>query len=669
MGPSIPIGDIPYVGPSYTKKLEKLGISTVNDLFHHVPSRYIDFSQFIPISNAQIGELVTIQGEVTFLKNQYTKSGRKVQIGEIKDNSGKITIVWFNQPFLVKTIYPQDTLSIAGKVDWFGRSKALISPIFEKTGEKTHTGRLIPIYPETAGISSRWIRSRIKYIFQKYFDQEYDYLPNEIKTKHNLLSLSSALVNIHYPEDTKSIEGAKKRLAFDELLSLHLASHIRKLDWQARELAQKITLDRNKIEEFISRLPYKLTRAQKKSLDDIFEDLVKDQPMNRLLEGDVGSGKTVIAAITAYACYLSGFKSIFMAPTQILAHQHFLTLKKMFKDYNLKVSLTTASIKRKNALEADILIGTHALINKKGSLKNIGLVIIDEQHKFGVGQRYEIVSGLKPKLFQPHCLTMTATPIPRTVALTLYGDMDLSVIDELPKGRIIPKTWIVGPEKRDAAYEWIRNKIIKDKTQVFIICPLVEESGEDTLINVRAVKSEYENIKKIFSEYKVGLLYGKLKDKDKVVDSFRKGSINILVSTPVVEVGIDVANANIMIIETADRFGLAQLHQLRGRIGRGEDKSYCLLFTQNSSPKSIRRLRALKEESSGFKLSEIDLTLRGPGEVFGLKQHGLPELKIASWMDYDLIKSTKEAAKEIVKNKKLYKSIANNIFESKFTKV
>ncbi|KKU09031.1 MAG: ATP-dependent DNA helicase RecG, partial [Candidatus Woesebacteria bacterium GW2011_GWB1_45_5] len=383
------------------------------------------------------------------------------------------------------------------------------------------------------------------------------------------------------------------------------------------------------------------------------KDLSDKVPMNRLLEGDVGSGKTAVAAIAAFAAFANGFQTVIMAPTQILAEQHYATLNELFKDYKVRLSLITSSTKKSDLGRADVFVGTHALIHKKISFSNIALVVIDEQHRFGVEQRAHLVK----KSGTPHVLTMTATPIPRTIALTTYGDLDLSVLTEMPKGRDKITTWTVPPQKRQSAYGWIKKQLAGSKSQVFIICPLIEESEKETMEGVKAATEEFRNLKSIFSHFKLGLLHGRLKakEKEKVLGNFRNRKIDVLVSTPVVEVGIDIPNATVMVIEDAERFGLAQLHQLRGRVGRGNKKSYCLLF---SKIKYSRRLAAMEKTHSGFELAELDLKLRGPGEIFGTRQSGFAELKVASWGNYELIRETRDLAENIMENPSKFPLVA-----------
>ncbi|RLC32586.1 DNA helicase RecG [Candidatus Woesebacteria bacterium] len=657
-----PTTELPLVGPVYVSRLKRLEIDTIGDLLHHVPSRYLDFRLISKIRNVRPGETVTLKGKIISINNIYTKKGTRIQAAKIKDSTGEIEAIWFNQPFLIRNLPEGTIISLAGKVDWFGRKIALISPEYEKIlGSKKplHTGRLVPIYPETSGISSKWLRGKISFGFSHARENIKDNVPAPTLKKLNLISLSSAISGVHFPSTLDEAEKSKKRLAFDELLQIQLNSLLKKKKWEKNKASHRLSIQIEDTSKFLKKLPFELTDSQNDSVKEILNDLGKESPMNRLLEGDVGSGKTVVAAIAAFACFLNERQTVFMAPTQILAEQHFSTLKEMLSPFKVRISLVTSSGIKKDLGRSDIFVGTHALIHKKLDFANVALIVIDEQHKFGVKQRASLVKKSGNKLIVPHILTMTATPIPRTIALTFYGDLDLSTLTELPKGRKPVKTWTVPPQKRQSAYKWVGEQIKTEKTQAFVIVPLIEESEKETMKQIKAATSEYKAIKKIFPNLTIGLLHGKLKakEKNKVINSFKKGSIDILVSTPVVEVGIDVPNATIMLIEAAERFGLAQLHQLRGRIGRGEKKSYCLLFAETKSQKVQARLNALKKTISGFELAELDLRLRGPGEIFGTKQHGYPELKIASWQDARLIKITKKLADQVLENPAKYKKL------------
>ena len=663
---STSVTNLPLVGPAYARRLEKLGIETLEDLLFHIPHRYIDYRLISVIGRVQVGETVTIQGNVDSIKNIYTKFGKRIQLTQVTDKTGSMQVVWFNQPYLVNSIRKDEKYSFSGKCDWFDRKKSLISPEYENIQDglnTVHTARLVPVYPETARLSSKWIRGKISNLFSTSINEIKEYLPDELISKFNYPTIIDSLHYVHYPNELDQAEKGRERLAFDELLFYQLRSLYRKSDWQKIKTVHSLKVDKKILEKFKKGLPFSLTFSQERSIQEILKDVAKNYPMNRLLEGDVGSGKTVVAAAGAFAAFVNGYQSVFMAPTQILANQHFNTLKSIFDPYKVRVSLVTSEGVKKDLGKTDIFVGTHALIHKKLDFDNVALVVIDEQHRFGVEQRAHLVNKSETKRSSPHILTMTATPIPRTIALTVYGDLDLSTLTELPEGRKPITTWLVPPEKRGAAYNWIRNFIKKEVIQAFIVCPLIEESHVETMKQVKAATAEYKKLQEVFKDLNIGLLHGKqsAKEKNGTLDAFKRGELHILVSTPVVEVGIDVPNATIMIIEAAERFGLAQLHQLRGRIGRGEKKSYCLLFTESKSQKVLNRLKALKENKSGFELSELDLKLRGPGEMYGTKQHGFPELKIASWSEAGLIKMTREVAQDVVTNPQTYPKLIQKI--------
>ena len=647
------ISELPGVGAFFAKKFERLGIDSIEDLFYHVPTHYLDYSNIATISKLRANEVFTIHAKIVSLKNIYSKRGLKMQIGSVEDSTGKIAVLWFNQPFLIKTLYPGRLISLSGKVGFFNRKLCLTSPDYElmveKTDETFHTGRLIPVYPETSGFSSKWIRRKIRDAFD-YVPVE-EFLPAETLKKYKLEGFKKSIEFVHFPKNLAEAETGRGRLAFNELLNLELKSQIRKMNWDKNKASHKITSDQTSMNRFIDSLPFALTDSQKAVIDQILDDMKGSVPMNRLLEGDVGSGKTVVAAAGMFAGFLSGYQSVIMAPTQILASQHYRTLIKLFNRVSksvkpIKIQLITSNTRKKDVKNADIYVGTHALLHKKVNFDSVAFVVIDEQHRFGVEQRKHLIK----KSGVPHVLTMTATPIPRTVALTIYGDMDLSVLSEMPKGRQKVTTWVVPEEKRKGAEKWITKEIVENKCQAFIVCPLIEDSEAETLSDVKSVTSEYKRLQGIFKNLKLGLLHGRLKaaEKDKILDDFKAKKIDILVTTPVVEVGIDIPNATIMVIEAGERFGLAGLHQLRGRVGRGEKKSYCLLFSNFHSGKAYTRLKAMEKTHSGFELSELDLRLRGPGEIFGTAQSGYPELKIAGWDNIELIKQARETASQIV---------------------
>jgi len=658
-----PIAKLPRINERYLKKFHKLGLNTVRDLLYHFPHRYDDFSKIITIDELKINEIATIQGEVLKIENIYTFR-KRITITEalIKDRTASVKTIWFNQPFLIKNIREGKKISLSGKYTIGKNGPYISNPSYElmTLGKVlTHTAGLVPIYPETTGLSSRFLRYYIKLILPT-IGQIKEFIPWDILKTQKLPNIQTALKNIHFPKNLKSAEEAKKRFTFEELFLLQLFVIKQKLKLR-KENAFSIPFNKNLIKKFVDSLPFKLTDAQRKSAWEIFLDIGKNQPMNRLLQGDVGSGKTVVAAMAALEVAKTGsprfgeagFQVAFMAPTEILAQQHFKEINKLLKGFDVEIGLLTGS-EKKTSSKTKIFVGTHALIQKSVKFKNLALVIVDEQHRFGVEQRATLIRGEK----MPHLLSMTATPIPRTLALTIYGDLDISLIDEMPKGRQKIITKIVPPNERKSAYEFIRQEVKKAR-QVFVICPRIELSenssttlGTSKLLwqEVKAVKEEYEKLAtKIFPDLKIDMLHGKIKAKEKnrIMTDFKNKKTDILVSTSVIEVGIDIPNATVMMIEGADRFGLAQLHQFRGRVGRSEHQSYCLLFS--TSGKTTTRLRALQKCDNGFELAEKDMEIRGPGQFYGVQQSGLPDLAMDSLKDLNLIKTVRQEAINLLK--------------------
>lgn len=653
-----PLSKIAGIGPNFAKKLLYLNLFTLEGLLNHYPFRYDDYSNTVSVMDAKVGEKVTLQGEIWSISNIYTRSRKIITKAIFNDGTSPIELTWFNQSWLAKQIAVGDRLQISGKITKYKSKFSILMPVWEKLGDsiappsaglqndKTiHTGRLVPVYPETYGVSSKWLRTKIAKLLPGVIPEIIDPLPGNLTG--DMVPLSDAINQIHFPKDYKEVTEARERLGFDELFFIQVATLKTRSDWSKKASVDKFDVNKNKLEQFTGGLPFRLTRSQTKVLHEILDDLQKGIPMNRLVQGEVGSGKTVVATIAMYMTHLNGFRTLYMAPTEILAFQHFETVKKFLEPYEIRVGIYTGSRKftKKPSVNdevvPDIIIGTHALLSDKLPTENIGLIIVDEQQRFGVEQRTLIRS--KAKI--PHFLTMTATPIPRTVALTLYGDLDLSIIDELPKGRPKISTHLVPEKKRKDSYNFIRAHV-RDGEQVYVITPLIEQS--ETLISAKAAKVEFERLKKVFPNLRLGLLHGRLKSREKehVINTFRKGAIDILVSTSVVEVGMDIPNATIMVIEGAERFGLAQLHQLRGRIGRGTKESFCLLYT--SDQESISRLKNLEKTYDGLTLSELDLKIRGSGEIFGTRQSGRFELKIASFSNLTLIEKTREAAQKIL---------------------
>ncbi len=653
---------LPRIGKRYSAKLSKLGLFKIDDLLRYSPFRFLDFTKTKKIRDLKPDEIVSVEGEIVSLKNIFSKRGVAMQVGSIKDETGQITVVWFNQTFLTRAFYPGKRAGFAGRVSFFSNKLALVSPEYEmvqENGVQTHTKGLVPIYHETAGISSKVIRSMAKNAISETTVKEY--LPKEIIKKHNFFGIEKTFLENHFPKNLNSHEKAIKRLAFEEMLFINLKGLKKKKDWEKKVSSHKFSVSKKELENFIKDLPFKLTNSQITSIEQIGIDMTKDKPMNRLLQGDVGSGKTIVAAASAFICFLNGAQSVFMAPTQILAEQHANSLEKIFEKYKIRVSLITSTSKSESLGRSDVFVGTHALIHRKIKFDKVGLVVIDEQQRFGVEQRELLIKKSKIRKKVPHFLTTTATPIPRTIAESLYADLSVSVLSELPSHRQKITTWIVPPEKRGGAYKWMEDEILKNKSQIFIVCPLIEESEKESMKTVKSAKSEFEKLSKIFIGHKIGLLHGKLKATEKadVLKEFNDGRIDILVATPVVEVGIDIPNATIIAIETPERFGLSQLHQLRGRVGRGYKKSYCLLFTEGEEEEATERLKALTKTTSGFELSELDFKLRGPGDLFGVAQSGFNELKIASWQDELLLKETKKLAETILDEENKYEELLN----------
>ena len=674
------IEKISRVGAAAAKKLKKLGVNTARDLLFYFPFRYDDFSQTTPINKLIAGTKANVVGQIELIQNK--RSPRKrMNITEalINDGSETIRAVWFNQPFIARNLKMGDKVSLSGKIENDYTGLMMASPTYEKVPhpnpplirggnirEGYHTQGLVPNYHLTQGITHKQVRFFIKQVIGLAGELE-DWLPQEIKYDCKLLDLGAALAKIHFPKNNNDIKEARERLAFNELFLIQLQSQIIRRDTKSCVSASAPFLEKE-IKKFVDSLPFKLTNAQRKSAWEILQDIALDKPMSRLLEGDVGSGKTVVAVIAMLNIALNKKQAVLMVPTEILASQHFESVCEMLVGFDVKIGLLTGSarkmadnrrqttdknISKKKILEiikngeVDIIIGTHALIQEKVEFKNLALAIIDEQHRFGVEQRKALIEKSGDKNTVPHFLSMTATPIPRSLALALYGDLDLSIIDEMPKGRKKIQTFIVPEHKRQDGYKFIR-KQIECGRQVFVICPLIDFSDK---LGVKSVKEEFKKLNEnIFPDLNIGFLHGRMKpaEKEKIMRDFLDNKIKILVSTSVVEVGVDVPNATIMMIEGADRFGLAQLYQFRGRVGRSDHQSYCFLFSDSQADRSIKRLQALTNCNDGFELAKIDLKFRGPGEVYGTAQKGFPELKAASLFDYQLMKQARDEAIKLI---------------------
>ncbi len=643
------IGKVPLIGPKYEKILNEMEIYSVADLLYYAPYRYDDYSTISSIQATKVGDSVTVQGTILKITNIYTKYGKRLTLAKICDATGELDVIWFNQHYLTKTLKQNDTYYFGGKIQLFSNKKTLISPTYESVKEDTlNTGRLVPIYSESKNIKSKWLRTRINDIITilANTNELAEYLPKKILKNNNLTDISQAISNIHFPDTYEDASNAKKRLAFDEILFELIK--IQKLKEDQKSInGVKITKKsfEDKIDTLTSSLPFTLTDSQQNAINEIFEDLNTKHAMNRLLEGDVGSGKTIVAIYSAYLTYLNGYKVIYMAPTEILAKQHFDTFINFLSRFNVSIGLCTSN--NKDMLDKDILIGTHALLFSKDAYKKLGLIIIDEQHRFGVKQRTKLTQ-MGDKNTLPNILTMTATPIPRTLALTIYADLDISTLDTTPNKDKKILTRVIPEKLRDKTYDWI----VKQKKQTFIVCPFITPSEHESLENVKAAEDEYENLKKgVFKNVPIGLLHGNMhnKEKDDVLTKFREKKIQVLVATPVIEVGVDIPDATIMVIESAERYGLASLHQLRGRVGRRDKTGYCLLFMSGFNKKAYARLKNLEEISSGLKLAEIDMKYRGEGDIYGIKQSGFKRFKFVNLSDIALIENAKKEAENILR--------------------
>ncbi|MFZ5425190.1 MAG: ATP-dependent DNA helicase RecG [Patescibacteria group bacterium] len=639
---------VPKIGPKYQKLLNKLEIYKVEDLLYHFPFRYEDYSKVSKVSELIPNADVTIKAQIVSAQNIFTKNRKRITKAIALDETGELELIWFNQHYIKKALLIGEEYYISGKVGTFSYKPAIISPQLElvEKGKTLNTGRIVPVYPETKGLTSKWIRDKIDFLLNKIISIE-EILPKELLEENNFPTIKAALRNMHFPKILRDAEEAKKRFAFEELLTELLRVEHRKHIWHQKMEGVPLKVDEYKkeIETFENSLPFELTSSQKNAVREIFEEMQGQHPMNRLLEGDVGTGKTVVAVAAAYLAYLNGFKTLYMAPTEILAQQHYKNFIQYLEPFKVKIELKTGSKKTNlNNTEFDIAIGTHALLFTEDALEKVGLVVIDEQHRFGVKQRAKLAS-LSNETKAPNILTMTATPIPRTLALTLYGDLSISTLDVPPNKDKKITTKVVPDSKRLSAYKWIKSK----GEPTFIVCPLIEESEHEMLENVKAAEAEYEKLSKgIFKDISVGLLHGRMKpaEKKEIVDKFRAGEYKVLISTPVIEVGIDIPDATIIVIESAERYGLASLHQLRGRVGRGKKEGFCLLFQSNYSKKAYARLKNLEKINSGLKLAEIDMKYRGQGDVFGTMQSGIKSFKVADIGNLKMIEDTKKAAQK-----------------------
>jgi len=658
------ISQLHSIAANLSKEFKKINVNTINDLLWYFPFRYDDLSDIKNIEDIEEGETVTIKVKVDSIKT-YRSFKKRMVITKMlaKDNTDSIEVIWFRQKFVGQILKPNDEIYLSGKAQKKHLLWQLINPVYEKVKDKPlHSARLVPIYHLSGKLTQKQLRFLIDRALKQVKEID-DPLPVDILNKEKYPWLYQSLQAIHFPEDDNILKQAIQRLKFQELFYLQCKYQLAKDKYQKQD-SYNIKKDQE-INKIINKLPFTLTKDQDNTLEDIFKDMSKKHPMNRLVEGDVGSGKTIVAFLAMINSISNDLQTAMIAPTEILAQQHYNSLKQILpKKYLNKVAILTKSnqylgdkeIKKKeltNKLnKGDILlvIGTHALIQENINFNNLSLVVIDEQHRFGVKQRQSLKNKNKDKKV-PHLLSMTATPIPRTLSLTLYGDLDISIIKEKPKGRKDIKTFLVPENKRKDAYKFIKEKIDLNQ-QIFIICPLIEESDK---LGVKSVTKEYEKLNKdIFPDLEIKFLHGKLKseEKEKIMKDFKNNNFPILISTSVIEVGVDIPNATTMIIESSERFGLSQLHQFRGRIGRNELDSFCLLFTTDKSKFNTQRLKALTKTNDGFKLAELDLELRGSGEIFGTQQTGLMKLNIAKLTDTKIIKKAQKWAKEIITDTK-----------------
>lgn len=654
------------IGPNRSRLLAEVGINTIEDIFYHLPRAYQDRSSPVKIGHLESGKASVICADVVSVnaRRSFGTGFDVLEVG-VADDTGRIIAVWFNQPFLRRNFKIGDRIILYGKAELYRGRIQMSGPEFEVVGENAaeslNINRIVPVYRLPRGISQKVFRKIVKSVLDKCTTALSELLPFDIRSRRDLCNIAASISNIHFPESESARLKAYERISFEEFFLYQILLISRKLKRRSGR-GISFSIDEGFLERFLASLPFKLTVSQKKVVDEIKADMRAPFVMQRLLQGDVGSGKTVVATIAALVAAGAGYQAAFMAPTEILAQQHYEKLKEQLSGFrprstlhspkkNIEIGLLASSLKNKEKIlkdietgRIDIVIGTHSLIQEGVEFKKLGLIVIDEQHKFGVSQR----ALLSRKSVNPDCLVMTATPIPRTLSMTLYGDLDVSVITELPKGRRTVETKAISLENRGEAYEFVRSQV-KSGRQAFVVCPLIEENLKLEVSSAKVIYKEFSQ--KIFKDLRVGLIHGRLKkdEQEKVMVKFRQGLLDILVATTILEVGIDVPNATVMVIEHAERFGLSQLHQMRGRIGRGEYASFCLLLADPKTEDALARIKVFVAEADGFKIAEEDLKIRGPGEFFGERQSGLAELKIADPLkQFYLLKGAREEAVKLL---------------------
>ena len=662
-----PLTEIKGVGPELAKKFAGLGLKTIADLIDYYPRRYDDYSILQPIAKLKPG-VITIEAAIQQVKGRYVRRGLHITEAIASDDSGSVRLVWFNQPYRANAIKPGVEYYISGQFELSNRRWAIMNPSMELVSDfPVNTARIVPVYGLTKGLRQTDFRRALRAISPSIHKLQ-ETLPEWIIKQQNLLNINEATLGIHFPDNAGQLNKARLRLGFEEVFRLTLASLLNKYEL-LKEHSLKIPFKEILAKEFVSHLPFKLTDAQRQVTWQIYQDMVKEQPMNRLIEGDVGSGKTVVATMAALMAMEQDFQVVFMAPTELLARQHAETIHSLLKPlgYAAQVGLLIGSLRPSQKAEVHkniktgaikLIVGTHALIAEKVDMHKLGLVIIDEQHRFGVDQRKKLLAKAG---HAPHVLNLTATPIPRSLALTLYGELDISLIGTKPADRKRIITKLVSPNSQKPMLARIETELEAGR-QMFVVCPLIEDSAVSP---GKSVEQIYKQVKQYYKNYSVGLLHGRLKtdDKAKIMEDFLAKKIDILVSTTVIEVGVDVRNATVMLIEDADRFGLAQIHQLRGRVGRSEHQGFCFLMMSNSTSPS-QRLRALEQTDNGFRLAELDLEIRGPGAIYGTFQHGALDLRIAKLTDTKLIASARQAAQEFIDKQEdllKYKQLAAHV--------